>query len=147
MLGGIWDTVHGVTTGRMSLAKSQDPYIDVPFSNQCTRVDSEATGWGTFPRYDRVVEDWGIPHFMAYCNSRVIRRTVHLMRQGRVSYSEGMSLSAMLDAILWAAKEWWNGQVVLLPAPGQGPGKELMKSGGFVIKVVGKRGDETVSYR
>ena len=147
MIEGIGATLSGVLEGGKSMKHGQDPYIDVPEANDCTRVDTEATGWGYFPRYDRIVEDWGIPHFMAYCNSRVVRRTVHLMRQGRVSYSEGMSFGAMFDATIWAAKEWWKGEIILMPKPGEGPGPGVMKSGGFSVKVVGTRGEEQAAYR
>ncbi|GMH54498.1 hypothetical protein TrST_g2224 [Triparma strigata] len=147
MIEGVTGMVKGVVSGSLKMDYANDPYITLPEVNDCLRVDTEATGWGSFLRYDGTVESVGMPHFMAYCNSRVIRRSFYYMRQGRVSYSEGMSVEAAVKATWWAFKQWLKGEVTLLPKPGEGPGEGMRRDGGFEVKVVGISEKETVTYK
>jgi len=68
------------------LAHANDPYITVPEIKDCMKVDTEATGWGSLPRIDSVLDVFAVPHFMAYCNSRIVRRTMYFNIKSKVSY-------------------------------------------------------------
>jgi len=80
---GMKDMFNGIKEGTMTMAYASDPYILVPDSDfsrssdeaHCVLVDQEATGFGSLPRFDKVFGAVSIPHFMAYVNSRVVRRS------------------------------------------------------------------------
>jgi len=109
------------------------------------KVDTEATGWGSLPRIDSVLDVFAVPHFMAYCNSRIVRRTMYFNIKSKVSYMEGMSLASFWDAFWWSLPHWWRGEMPLAPKPGEGPGSTIRKEGGFRAKVVGSPDDATGS--
>jgi len=146
MVIGVKEAVTGVKTGKMTFEESNDPYILIPEANGlehgCVRVDTEATGFGSLPRFDAVLGHFGVPHFMAYVNSRIVRRSMFLNDPARrISYSEGMSFGAAIDAFVWAVPHILRGEAKLLPAPGEGPSEVMRETGGYEMKVVATRDD------
>jgi short subunit dehydrogenase-like uncharacterized protein len=140
---GMKDMYHGIKDGTMTMEYANDPYILVPeLANlsaadaSCTRTDTDATGFGNLPRFDRVFSSVSIPHFMAYVNSKVVRRSQFLLRpNARISYSESMTVASMIDAIWWSIPHWISGEIPMMPAQGGGPGSVAREKGGFAIKV------------
>ena len=143
---GLKDMYAGITSGSMTLADTQDPYMLVPeamgFGHGCVAVDTEATGWGSLPRFDWTARVLGVPHFMAYINSRVIRRSQYLLRpERRLSYREGMSVWSLVDAMLWGAPYFWSEKDKLGPAQGEGPSPDMQLNGGFEVKIFAEERD------
>lgn len=100
------------------------------------RVDSDATGFGNLPRFDWLYKTVSVPHFMAYVNSKVVRRSQFLNRPlNRIAYSESMSVPALLEACAWFLPFWVKGQAKLNPPQGEGPGLEIQKAGGYAIRI------------
>eukprot|EP00802_Teleaulax_amphioxeia_P010830 Tamp_10860.p1 GENE.Tamp_10860~~Tamp_10860.p1 ORF type:complete len:501 (-),score=73.70 Tamp_10860:485-1846(-) len=129
-----------VLSGEQSLSAFLDPYLLVPDAHPNCQVDSEASGWGFLPRFDSRLQQVGLPHFMAYVNARIVRRTLALMGVGAlVSYGEGMTVAAMLDVSAFIAPFVWSGLLPLWPAPGQGPPDGVQKQGGFRAVVLASR--------
>ena len=87
MIVGVTDAIQETLQGKGS-TYANDPYILTPKIQPCEKLDVDPTGWGNLPRYDHLVSRWGIPHFMAYVNSRIVRRSMNLLGHTRVSYSE-----------------------------------------------------------
>ena len=154
-VGAMQQAFAAVMAGKLTFAETQDPYMLVPEvslydkqTENCVRADSEATGWGSFPRWDVDVRNVGIPHFMAYINSRVIRRSQYLLRPSeRFSYKEGMSLWALVDAMKWCVPYVWRGDVKMNPAAGDGPNERMRDEGGFEIMMVGSMKDSLDSKK
>ena len=143
---GLKDMYAGITSGSMTLADTQDPYMLVPeakgFGLGCVAVDTEATGWGSLPRFDWTARVLGVPHFMAYINSRVVRRSQYLLRPARrLSYREGMSVWSLVDAMLWGAPYFWSEKDKLGPAQGEGPSPDMQLNGGFEVKIFAEERD------
>jgi len=125
-----------ILSGNVSLSDSQDAYLLVPGADKC-RVDTEASGWGVFPRYDYTLKTFGVPHFMAYVNARIVRRSMALLGHGAlVSYGEGMTFGAIFDAAVFATPFLWHGHVSVMPAPGEGPPETMQRDGGFTCRVM-----------
>jgi short subunit dehydrogenase-like uncharacterized protein len=147
--GGVKEAISGVMEGTLTMADVNDPYMLTPElkllsdeKKKCVIADPEATGWGTLPRYDPDVSLVGIPHFMAYVNSRIVRRSQYLLRPGhRFSYKEGMSIYALMDAFMWCVPYVWRGDVKLNPAAGEGPNQRMRNEGGFELTMVGSERD------
>ncbi|GMI27714.1 hypothetical protein TrCOL_g7031 [Triparma columacea] len=143
MIAGVSEAITETLSGKGS-NYANDPYILTPYIQDCEKVDVDPTGWGNFLRYDRDVAKWGIQHFMAYVNSRIVRRSMNMMGVTRVSYSEGLSVYSMVDAAVWAVPWWFKGGFKVLPSPGEGPSEEFMKEGGFKVTTIARRGEDTV---
>jgi len=125
-----------ILSGNVSLSDSQDAYLLVPGADKC-RVDTEASGWGVFPRYDYTLKTFGVPHFMAYVNARIVRRSMALLGHGaRVSYGEGLTFGAIFDAAVFVTPFLWHGHVSMMPAPGEGPPETMQRDGGFTCRVM-----------
>jgi len=138
-----------ILSGNVSLSDSQDAYLLVPGADKC-RVDTEASGWGVFPRYDYTLKTFGVPHFMAYVNARIVRRSMALLGHGaRVSYGEGLTFGAIFDAAVFVTPFLWHGHVSMMPAPGEGPPETMQRDGGFTCRVmatsINAKTGETVS--
>jgi len=133
----------------ISMKDAMNPYLLIPelskysnVSKGCILVDSETTGWGSLPRWDTNLGDAGIPHFMAYVNSRIVRRSQFLNRPGhRISYKEGMSIWCIFDALYWSLPYFFRGDVSLSPAQGEGPNKNMRDEGGFEVRFVAEEID------
>jgi len=130
MIVGVGDSIRESLYGK-GATYANDPYILTPNMEDCERIDTDPTGWGNIPRYDSTVSSWGVPHFMAYVNSRIVRRSMSMLGVARVSYSEGMGIWSILDAWAWCVPRWVGGEFKLAPNPGEGPSEKLMKEGGY----------------
>jgi short subunit dehydrogenase-like uncharacterized protein len=109
------------------------------------------------PRYDADLERWTGPFMMAGTNARIVRRSNALLgyAYGRdFRYREAMSFQAGVKGWLSAASvtagtvgflaavaipptRWLLAKTVL-PAPGEGPSREVRESGSFAMHFVGK---------
>lgn len=128
-----------------------DPYALVP-PGERGRDGADQRG----VRFDRELGMWTAPFVMAAINTRVVRRSNHLMesRYGRdFRYSEVMStgrgargaiaataITAGLGAFLGAAAVRPIRRMLekRLPKPGEGPDREARERGYFVVRLIGK---------
>lgn len=135
-----------------------DPYALNPAG---VRVGSD--GYDSFvPRYDDRIGGWTGPFLMASVNTRVVRRTHALLGSAwgaSFSYDEAMyvgkgvkgrlaafGLTAVMGAMvagMSAGPVRRLAQKTVLPAPGEGPTQEQIERGGFLIRLVGRRGAVT----
>lgn len=137
-----WQGIKDVIDGRVTLKQANDPYALSP--NEECRADTDMSGWGMFPRFDRDVGALGVMHLMAPVNSRVVRRSLALAGQRNCSYGEGMSAWALLDGLVFIVTKVLTGQFPLAdlaPSPGQGPPQAVLEEGLVRIKVVAKGED------
>jgi hypothetical protein len=73
--------------------------------------------------------------------ARIVRRSFALHGYRNVTYGEGITLSALLDATLFMVQQVWSGQMPLRdlwPSPGAGPSPNMMVEGRGAIEFVAK---------
>ena len=131
--------MQAMMKGQLPLAQIFNPYLLVDDVGGC-RVDSDPAGWSwaSLPRYDSGLGTFAIPHFMAWANSRVVRRSLALVGSRNCSYGEGMSVGAMADAGGWLAGQWAAGNMTLgdlAPPAGQGPPQPVQDNGSVKLTV------------
>merc|ERR1719198_1301858 len=118
--------VVDIAKGVHTFAKTFDPYLLVAdVADEC-RVDTDNAGWSSLslPRFDKGLGSLAIPHFMAWANARIVRRSLALTGVRNCSYGEGMSFGAMAKATVWLVGQWAAGNMTLsdlVPPAGQGP--------------------------
>ncbi len=135
-IANVMSMFHDIGKDEEEKEGMMDPYYLVDSDSACTVVDTEATGFGSFPRFDPVFNALSIPHFMAYINSRVIRRSFSLLfPETRVSYSESMTVSSLIEAIIWATPFILKGDIPILPKSGSGPKHPAQVAGGYSVSI------------
>jgi len=148
---------HGYASGGTLASAAEGFNADVPKSwnldphllepgRQCS-VDSDVTGWGLLPRFDPIAGYFGVPHFMAFVNARVIRRSLLLNNHQKVSYAEGNSLYALIDSTGFLAKHLLLGEMTFLPKPGEGPSAAVMLEGSYTATIAAATLDGAHSSR
>ena len=148
----------GVRRDRSLLRLMGNPYALVPGASGPDANESRRVEWWDDHNA------WAAPFIMAGCNTRVVRRSHAL--QGMpwgddFSYAEAMGTGrgfrgwfraqavrlglGVLVGVM--AVPWVRNLAVgtVLPAPGDGPTPKQRASGHFSARVIGRRGDETVS--
>ena len=138
--------MQAMMKGQFTLAQIFNPYLLVDDVDGC-RVDSDPAGWSwaSLPRYDSGLSVLAIPHFMAWANARVVRRSLALAGSRNCSYGEGMSVGAMADATGWVASQLVAGNMTLgdlAPSPGQGPPQPVLDNGSVKLTVQAAHADE-----
>jgi short subunit dehydrogenase-like uncharacterized protein len=141
-------TLKQVAKGEVTMVAAQDAYLlvshdDIGVVKACRR-DQEVSGWSNRLRFDQDHSTLGMPHFMASVNARIVRRSLALSGIRNVSYSEGLSLSGVLDMSIFIIAQVITGKmpfVDLFPAPGSGPSPSIMKEGKATIDFVTKNFD------
>eukprot|EP00615_Pteridomonas_danica_P004518 CAMPEP_0114364240 /NCGR_PEP_ID=MMETSP0101-20121206/27309_1 /TAXON_ID=38822 ORGANISM="Pteridomonas danica, Strain PT" /NCGR_SAMPLE_ID=MMETSP0101 /ASSEMBLY_ACC=CAM_ASM_000211 /LENGTH=456 /DNA_ID=CAMNT_0001511565 /DNA_START=11 /DNA_END=1381 /DNA_ORIENTATION=+ len=149
-------TFKQIAAGEVTMVAATDPYLlisndDIGVVKACRR-DGEVSGWGNRIRYDVDHSSIGMPHFMASINARIFRRTMALSGVRNVSYSEGLSLTAVADMTIFMLSQILMGKMPLadiFPSPGSGPSPSIMKEGKATIDFVAKNhgGDKKIKTR
>lgn len=131
-----------------------------PYALNPAGVRVGADGYDSLePRYDSQVGGWTGPFLMASVNTRVVRRTHALLgscwgagfRYDESMYTgkglKGRAAAYGLAGALGGAMAGMAlgpvrrlAQRTVLPTPGEGPTAEQIEGGGFLIRVVGRRG-------
>lgn len=145
-LSAITEMLRRVRAGDESMEAFRDPYLLVP--NATCRPDTEVSGWGYLPRWDRDTKALAVQHFMAGINARVVRRSLALL-PGRglaaCRYAEAMSVGSILDALWFLAGHWAD--LSLAPKPGQGPPPGVLEHGEGRVELLAMGRDATQQAR
>ena len=122
-----------------------------------------ADTWDSFaPAYDDLVDAWTAPFLMSSVNTRVVRRShallghpwgagfryreVMSMGKGLKGRAKALAMSAALGAaVATLSMEPTRklAQKTVLPEPGEGPSEAQITAGGFLMRVIGRRGAKT----
>ena len=124
-----------------------DPYVLAPGAER-THERETVVGWDSF-RFDRDLNRFGGPFFMAPINARVVRRSLALDGRLPCTYEEGISGAAWLKAgwlYLSRGFGYFVGDPIpLRPESGEGPPRWLQRAGSFCVRVHATTEDANIS--